>query len=169
MLKFEEIKRSITQSSLPTPTIAPPATGEDCRFRLTRFDTQLRIEFDLIGHRMTWLVISQSFLFSAFATALRSIEDEGTRHAVKVLRRLVPELGILSALLAGVAIIAAHMVILRLKRRRDQLEEIAEKEFNYERLGVGSSTWPHWLGNAASVVLPWLLIVVWARLLNALH
>lgn len=155
------------------PGGGPPAAGgppvlteESCRFRLGRFDGQIRIEFELIGHRMTWLVISQSFLFSAFATTLGLADRaDGVGHATKALRLLLPWLGMLAALLAGIAIAAAHAVIIRLKGRRDDLEQEAERAFGYDRLGVSGSTWPHLFGNAASVLLPWVLVAVWAFLL----
>jgi len=35
--------------------------------RLERIDEQIRMEYDLMGQRMSWMVISQSFLFSAIA------------------------------------------------------------------------------------------------------
>ena len=38
--------------------------------QIARLGEGLKAEFDLIAVRMTWLVISASFIFSAFATAI---------------------------------------------------------------------------------------------------
>jgi hypothetical protein len=63
--------------------------------RLNMIDAQLRHEDDLIGLRMSWLVISQPFLFGTFATlvGLRSVVGTAA-GAVKLLLVLIPAVGV---------------------------------------------------------------------------
>lgn len=138
-------------------------TDESIRYRLDRFDRQIGIEFDLIGHRMTWLMISQSFLFSTFATTISASTPPKSTKAVTTLQWLVSGVGILTALFVGLAILAAHQVISRLKPNRDELEKAASSR-GFEVLGVESSSRDHFLGNLPSQVLPWVLIAAWVLL-----
>ena len=44
--------------------------------QIARLVEVLKSEFDLIASRMTWLVVSESFIFSAFATAAASYRKD---------------------------------------------------------------------------------------------
>ena len=44
--------------------------------QIARLGEGLKAEFDLIAGRMSWLMISESFIFSAFATALANYRPD---------------------------------------------------------------------------------------------
>ena len=44
--------------------------------QIARLAEGVKSEFDLIAGRMSWLVIAESFIFSAFATALSSYRPD---------------------------------------------------------------------------------------------
>lgn len=54
--------------------------------QIARLGEGLKAEFDLIAGRMSWLVIAESFIFSAFATATASYRAD--HPAIGVLRYL---------------------------------------------------------------------------------
>jgi hypothetical protein len=93
----------------------PPTVGATT---WTRLDALLRTELDLITARVTWLVISQSFLFSAFAIAAGNKETAFLQY---VLLLLTPILGILISYLADAAVCAAHQVATDLNEFRLRL------------------------------------------------
>ncbi len=128
-------------------------------FRLKRFDELIRIEFDLVGYRMTWLMTSQSFFFAAFALCAVT---SGTPYPIIVFALLItlPLIGALSAHLVSRAIDAAHKEIVKLKDGRDRLEGDAGLH-GYEKLGVSSDSHIHEYGNSPSRRLPLLLVISW--------
>lgn len=134
------------------------------QFRLTRFDAQIKMEFDLIGHRMNWLMTSQAFLFGAFGVAVTSTSSRN-HLLTEWLLFLIPIVGGLTALVVGVAISAAHRVVKRLKPDRQKLEATAHL-LGYEQLGVGVESLDHVAGNLPAHFLPWLLLIVWILLLG---
>jgi hypothetical protein len=76
---------------------------DDLRFRLSRCDTQIRIEFDLIGYRMTWLMTSQAFLFAAFTVCVTAPQPRLILLA-HWLQFVLPTVGVISALVVAIAI-----------------------------------------------------------------
>lgn len=139
-------------------------SDENLRFRLTRFDQQICIEFDLIGHRMNWLMTSQAFLFAAFALCVTTTSPRPTLAATW-LQYLLPAIGAISAVLVGLAIFAAHRVIDRLKPARAILEGLAT-EAGFEKLGVDVHSSDHRTGNLPSLILPWTLASAWIVLIG---
>lgn len=129
------------------------------RFRLTRLDTEMRTAFDVLNQRITWLMISHSFLFSAFVSLVgKPPESIIAQH----LTWLVPVLGVVSALLVGIAAVAKDSIIRSIKEKRRNLEKEAIRE-GYEPLeGKG---WAHWAIYLPSSVLPWLLLALWVLIL----
>ena len=133
------------------------------QFRLTRFDAQIKLEFDLIGYRMTWLMTSQAFLFTAFTVCVTA-SSPPVVYVAEAIQYIVPIVGMLSAFLVALAILAAHRVVERMKPAREKLEEIAT-QLGYERLGVDVESRDHLFGNLPSKILPWILAGSWAVLL----
>jgi hypothetical protein len=88
--------------------------------RLNMIDAQLRHEDDLIGLRMSWLVISQSFLFGTFATlvGLRSVVGKAA-GAVQLLLLLIPAVGVFLPVLVLVAVGAATYAMSQWHAERD--------------------------------------------------
>ena len=133
------------------------------QYRLSRFDAQIKLEFELVGYRMTWLMTSQSFLFTAFTVCVTAAAPPMPSVA-KAIQYIVPIVGMLSSFLVALAISAAHRVVERLKPARQSLEEIATLR-GYERLGVDADSRDHASGNLPSKLLPWVLAASWGVLL----
>lgn len=147
---------------------------------LTRFDNAIKAENDLIGTRITWLVLSTAFTLSAFAmTTTRFQNPENSPFVLSILHVLgwfMPVFGISLALFVIPSIKAAHEALKREKDQRDifadMLEEIIEKEFNkqlpYKSLKIKLITSQdkiHYLGNIPSLWIPWLIVTIWTILL----
>ncbi len=134
--------------------------------RLNMIDAQLRHEDDLIGLRMSWLVISQSFLFGTFATlvGLRSVAGTAA-DAVRLLLLLIPSVGVFVPVLVLVSVGAATYAMSQWRAERDRICNLPEAQH---------LDWPslkRWklvtvLGNSlpitASVgfLLAWLVILI---------
>ena len=129
-------------------------------FRLRRHDDLLRMEFDLVGYRMTWLMTSQAFFFAGFALCIVTPLPPYP-ILVTTLMMAIPVIGAASSILVGRAIVAAHKEIDKLKDSRDELEKLAEP-LGYEMLGVRSESAIHTQGNGPSFWLPWLLAFCWS-------
>lgn len=143
-----------------------PVLEESLSRRLTRLDSQLKIEYELIGQRVSWLLVSNSFLFGAFVVGLNNVNpNTNVQKLIHVLILAIPVIGLTSSVLVALAVRAAHEVISDLKAVRDRVEEEAYRAFSYERLGVQSKSWPHVVGNWPPTLLPPLFAIVWARLL----
>jgi hypothetical protein len=135
--------------------------------KLNTIDVQLRHEDNLIAVRMSWLVISQSFLFGTFATlvGLRSIADIAA-GAVNLLLILIPVVGVLLPLLVLVG--AASDAMSQWRAERDRICEMPEsKHLEWPRL-------KRWrlvtvLGHLLPIVislgfmLAWLVILITMR------
>jgi hypothetical protein len=137
--------------------------NEELQYRLNRLDSNIKAEFDLIGHRMTWLVISQSFLFSAFSLAAANPTGP---HVLRILLWLLPSLGTVASITVYLAILAAHSVIRKVKKDRRPLEEVANKKFGLELDSCGDDRWEHVVGNVPSLLIPPAIIIAWIILLS---
>jgi hypothetical protein len=132
--------------------------------QLARLDGAIEKEFTLVSDRMVWMVISQSFIFGAFTTAIVNYaDDKPLKYAVLALIAALPVLGILIAHLVHRAIKAAHTAADRLKVRREQLEERFAKPLRVNL--VSSRLETHAAGNIPSRLLPPFIISAWVVLL----
>ena len=137
--------------------------------RLNMIAEEIRHEDNLIGQRMTWMVISQSFFFGTFATlAGEATIVKAESGAVRLLLLLIPLVGVFLPLLVLVAMGAAHYAISQWRAERDRIFELPEAKKLH---------WPHlkqWktvsrLGQllpvAASIgfMLAWVLIMITTR------
>ena len=124
-----------------------------------------------VGQRMSWLVISQSFLFNAFAAA-------ATQKTVPVLvfvKWLVPMIGFLQATSTQISIVAARRIDGELYKTRSVLD-IGLRRFcpgmrQLPPLGnvrIGRAYQTRRLGALSSVVIPISLIAAWTMLLTML-
>jgi hypothetical protein len=129
--------------------------------QIARLGEALKAEFDLITARMSWLVIAESFIFSAFATAIANYHPE---HSVaKGLRFLVwtlPFVGMFLAVCVHVAILAALSAIDALKKQRDRMMAGLPPHLQIDLISVRSPQ--QWWGNLPAHVLPPVLFLVWA-------
>jgi len=171
----------------PDDTFEPSATavtaGLDAVYLvekqiLDRLDTMIKVTLDLIAHRMGWLLISQSFLFTAFALALGNAAggagaDAAARNWSALLARLIlvlPAIGIGTALIVGVSVAAAIAAIQIFKKRRSRLQQSLQRraeaygvdanaDFNASSLPYQS--WEDRFGYLPSVLLPPGLLAAW--------
>ena len=90
--------------------------------QIARLGEGLKAEFDLIAGRMSWLVIAESFIFSAFATAIASYRtDHPLVGLLRYLGWVLPFVGMLLAACVYVAILAALNAVDVLKDQRDRM------------------------------------------------
>jgi hypothetical protein len=143
---------------------------ESLNRRILRLDAQIKIEYDLIGHRVSWLLASNSFLIAAFAVVLNNTSPSGSLNwrLAQLLMWLLPITGGISCIVVARAVSAAHSVIDELKKQRDPVEDLAAKLYSYERLGVGQQTWYHIAGNRPPTFLALVVLCVWGILLAML-
>ncbi len=142
---------------------ATPARMDDLAFAAL---LRARIEHEdgLIVSRTTWLMASESFLYTAYAIALNGITASGLtnmEHQARLLK-LIPLIGIACSLMILIGILAAirAMVWLRNLYRSRVADE--------SRLGLAPIQTPTpnvVAGLAAPVLLPVAFILVWLYLL----
>ena len=124
---------------------------------------QLEHESGLMINRLSWLVASQSFLFTAYAIVLNGSSPSQNAAAARqeLLRSLLPALGLVTCGLIYLGVLAGLWVTVALRREfwrnRDAVGE-AWKAI------LGTRT-THLLGMAAPLLLPPLFLAAWASLL----
>lgn len=117
--------------------------------------------------RLSWLMASQSFLFTAYAivtNALGSAIGKGSPiifvRRLSALENIVPIVALLNSLLILVSILAA------LKAIRELRCEYRNRSGNSGVLTLQTSRATRVLGFSAPAILPMLFIVVWLYLLK---
>ena len=152
------------------PAVHAPFADTDIPYGLTqlgRLADADRAELDLIGMRLSWLVIGESFIFSAFATAV-SAYDPSRKLALALLYIIwvMPLLGMLLAGCVYVAILAAQSAGDRLKEQRDRLMERLPQHLRISLISTKSRE--HWWGNVPPRVIPPVIFLVWLGALVSL-
>ena len=125
---------------------------------------QLEHEDGLMVNRLSWLVASQSFLFTAYAIVLNGVPQAQNLAAVgrqELLRSLLPTLGLATCGLIYLGVLAGVRVTNVLRR---EFRQRRNKETNLEETILGTAT-THALGLAAPLLLPPLFSAAWATLL----
>ena len=105
--------------------------------KLNMIAAEIRHEDDLIGARISWLVISQSFLFGTFAALVgqRGGVVRGAAGAVRLLLLLIPLVGVLLPLVVLAAIAAASYAISQWRAERERITKMPEaKDLDWPRL-----------------------------------
>jgi hypothetical protein len=129
--------------------------------QIARLGEGLKAEFDLIAGRMSWLVISESFIFSAFATALASYRpDHPAIGGLLFLAWVLPFVGMILAVTVYLAIVAALSAIDTLKGQRDRMMARLPVQLRIDLISARSRQ--QWWGNVPAHVLPPVLLLVWA-------
>jgi hypothetical protein len=148
--------------------LAPAFQAQDYSYvltQLTRLTSAVDKELDLINYRMMWIVVSESFIFSAFATAVINFIPDRLFFPMVVIFLIVlmPLLGIFLCAIAIPAISAAHSAARRIKDQRDALERGLP-----EHLRITLISWKdkeNWMGNLPARFIPWAIIIMWVVLL----
>jgi hypothetical protein len=140
-----------------------PLDPGDLPFVLTqiaRLAEGVKSEFDLISGRMSWLVIAESFIFSAFAAATSSYRpDHPLADVLRYLLSVLPLVGMLLVVCVYVALLAAHSVVGTLKSQRDRLIATLPARLRIDLISGHSRV--QWWGNVPTHVIPPVLFVVW--------
>ena len=150
------------------PSESPP--GEDSPFepgdiphalaQITRLHEGVKAEFDLIAGRMSWLVIAESFIFSAFATAISNYrQDLRLARELAYLICVLPFVGILLAACVYVSILAAHYALDNLKTQRERMVKRLPRGLWVDLISSHSRV--QWWGNLPTHVLPPVLSLIW--------
>jgi hypothetical protein len=130
--------------------------------QLARIGLAIDKELTLISERMTWLVISESFIFSAFTLAVANHEKTVVLVALAYLMSLV---GTLLAVLVYPALLAAHSAATRLKGERDRFEFKMPEALRVNLLASGRE---HFWGSVPAFAIPVMLILAWSVILIVL-
>lgn len=151
-------------SSAGNPSSDTPFDAADIPHALTqiaRLAEGVKSEFDLIAGRMSWLVISESFIFSAFATAVSSYRpDHKLASGLLYLTWIMPVVGMFLAVCVYVAILAAHCALGSLKTQRDRMIACLPSQLWIDLISTRSRI-QRW-GNVPTHVIPPVLFLVWA-------
>jgi hypothetical protein len=129
--------------------------------QIARLGEGLKAEFDLIAGRMSWLMISESFIFSAFATAIANYRtDHPVIRGLRFLAWILPFVGMILAACVYVAILAALSAIDTLKSQRDRMMAGLPAQLRIDLISARSRQ--QWWGDLPAHVLPPVLFLVWA-------
>ena len=127
-----------------------------------------------LTNRLTWLVLSQSFIIAAYVDLItsegpsRSLEN--VQRAIEIMKWALPAIGLFTCLVVGMAVHAAHIIASNLADQRAQLCREINRLANLEipLLGGSSRNRPHdtWTLRAGKLpqYLPWVLAALWASL-----
>jgi hypothetical protein len=127
--------------------------------QIARLGEGLKAEFDLIAGRMSWLVISGSLIFSAFAIAIADYRpDHPAVGGLRFLAWVLPFVGMLLAVSVHVAILAALSAVDTLKNQRDRMMAGLPAPLRIDLISARSRQ-PRW-GNLPAHVLPPVLFLV---------
>ena len=115
---------------------------DDLKYLHEQLSKQIDTEFDLLGHRMTWLLLSNSFLFTAISITASNLERVAeTRLILYAVLVSVPLIGVLVCLSTYSSMLAARSVITEWKTKRETIgNAVVEKN----ELCRGSHGWNHY-------------------------
>jgi hypothetical protein len=129
--------------------------------QIARLGEGLKAEFDLITGRMSWLVIAESFIFSAFATVTASYRpDHPLVGVLWYLASVLPFVGMFLAACVYIAILAALGAVDALKNQRDRMMVGLPLLLRIDLISTRSRM--QWWGNLPAHVIPPVLFLVWA-------
>jgi hypothetical protein len=149
------------------PAAFEPADVPNALMQVARLAEGVKWEFDLIASRMSWLVVAESFIFSAFATALANFRPDHPEAAgLGYLIRVMPLVGMFLAAPVYVAILAAHRAIRTLKTERESMIGRLPLQLRIDLIATGSRV-QRW-GDLPTLIIPPLLFAVWAGALATL-
>lgn len=128
------------------------------------FRNRIEHEDNLIMQRLSWLMASQSFLFTAYAIVTNGLSASPIASGnvfishLDTLARIIPAVSLLNSLLIGLSILGALKAIRELRNEymRGQLLEVVPLQ---------TSRFTRCMGLSAPVLLPPLFLVVWLYLL----
>jgi hypothetical protein len=146
---------------MSSPPYVDEKTSPEDVYRL--FRGRIEHEDNLIMQRLSWLVASQSFLFTAYAITTNGLSESkaagGFLEQSALLFRLIPTVAICVALLIYISILAALRAIRQI-RRLYQARSVPP-----ELPPIQTAATTRLLGLSAPLLLPLLFVSVWLVLL----
>ena len=146
-------------------TVNPPENISPLE-RYQLFRNRIEHEDNLVMQRLSWLMASQSFLFTAFAivtNGLSGLPSSGGNTFVgrlQTLTEIIPVVALVNSLLIFVSILAALKAITELRREYLRQPELLKT------LPLQTSRVARAAGLSAPVLLPLLFFAVWLFLLT---
>lgn len=138
-----------------------PADVPHALAQIARLGEVLKAEFDLVAARMSWLVIAESFIFSAFATATASYRpDHPLVGVLRYLACVLPVVGMFLAACVYAAILAALSAVAILKGQRDRMMAGLPPQLRIDL--ISGHSWQEWWGNLPALAIPPALFLIWA-------
>jgi len=129
------------------------------------FRNRIEHEDNLVLQRLSWLMASQSFLFTAYAIVTNGLTTSSVTGGnvflshLTTLVRIIPIVALLNSLLILVSILAALKAIRELREGYRKQPEILQV------IPLQTSRSARILGLSAPVLLPLLFLAVWVFLL----
>jgi hypothetical protein len=127
------------------------------------FRSRIEHEDGLIVQRLSWLVASQSFLFTAHAIVMNGLTAPAGAGSIAsqqtLLVRIIPVVALFNSLLIYVSILAALKAIRELRRFYQA------HAAGIDMLPIQTNRTTRLLGLSAPILLPLLFIMVWLLLL----
>ena len=144
------------------PTSQAPLNPELERdsYRIVR--SEIEHEDQLINHRLSWLVSSQSFLLTAYAICLNApmeFHRQSYERLNRVLFNLLPYAGLLTTVLIYPTILAAVISLARLRR-------FANRHHHLGLPPVHGALLTAFLGLSGPLTIPWVFAIAWALVLR---
>jgi hypothetical protein len=91
--------------------------------QLRRLDVRIESQYTQIHSRYTWFLVTQGFLFTAFAITLANVPPAELRPVWSVLFYFLPVMGVSSSIVAMRSVEAHKEWVEKLKPARKKLEE----------------------------------------------
>jgi hypothetical protein len=133
------------------------------RLKLARIIRErLDRENDLMAHRTTWTVASQSFLLSAYAGCVAGASHEPTNPHAKTLEALVillPWTAVASLIVLVVAVSGGLLTMAELRGK-------FQPNSAHEHLMMRGPFLPRMAGLIAPVAVPFVFLLTWAAVLS---
>jgi len=152
-------------------------TFERAKATLAIIEPMIAHEFAQIGNRMTWLTISQSFLFAAYATVATDpsrMQVTSITLTTKMLLLLIPFVGLVFSAVVAFSVYAAKSVLEKLIAVRGEMilqinKCTSENDAAFllplvggkRQRNPGELSWTVFLGDLPVFVLPWAMVVMW--------
>ncbi|MCP4367136.1 MAG: hypothetical protein GY797_03320 [Deltaproteobacteria bacterium] len=125
-------------------------------------------EDNLINHRLTWLLTSQTIFFSGYGLILRYglIKENIAGNQLDIVLKLIPYLGISTGLLVFFAILAAVKILHKLKKTNKfngKSNGQQSKNLNYNHYEI--SNFSFFGGLVPPLIIPTLFVGSWIFLI----
>ena len=125
--------------------------------------SRLSHEDDLINHRISWLMNSQSFLLTAYAITLNGLAGDVGRPEAAVQRKLLqllPTTAIGCVILVAISVIGGMFAL-------SELRQMAIAKFPKDRVDLICSPRIQFLGISAPILIPLVFLFIWIAVLFA--